>query len=165
MYDNSLTLKRLKFSVMFLLGVVMIIFPNSLISILLFILGLYVAILGFNALVSAVILLKYSKSWRYDGFKALILSIIGCLLLFNTGVIASALSGFIFIILGLIIFAIGIMAIAQTREYSAGIIFIVVGLLIALFPLGVSFFITRLIGVSLVFLSVSLLLSIKTRSS
>lgn len=165
MPDNSIILKRVKFSIMFLMGFIMVLFPNLLISILIFILGLYLAVLGFNALVSAIILIKYRKGWVYDGIKALLLSVIGLGLLFNIGTVAIALSGIIFVIIGLLLLTIGIIAIVRTGENSAGVIFIVVGLLIALFPLGVSHFITRLIGLSLIALSISLLFTLRSRSS
>ena len=55
---------------------------------------------------------------------------------------------------------IGIMAIVRAKENSAGIMFIVLGLLIALFPLGVSALITRVIGASLIGLSIYLLISL-----
>lgn len=164
MSDNDLILKRIKFSIMFLMGVIIVIFPNLLISILVFSLGLYLVILSFNALISAVTLIKFRRGWKYDGIKALLLALAGFGLLFNAGNVAVALSGVFFVILGIILLAVGITAVIRTRETSAGIIFIVVGLLIALFPIGVSFFITRLIGISLIGLSITLLLSIRTRS-
>ena len=164
MNENILVLKRVKFSVMFILGLIMIIFPNSLISILLFVLGLYLTILGFYALISAITLIKFSREWRYEGIKALLLLTLGIVLVFNTGAVAAAVSGFIFIVIGIIILLVGIAAIVQTREYTSGLIFIIVGLLIGIFPLGVSFFITRIIGVSLVLLSISLLFSIRSKS-
>ncbi len=56
------------------------------------------------------------------------------------------------------------MAIVRAKENSAGIMFIILGLLIALFPLGVSALITRVIGASLIGLSVYLLVSLKKSS-
>lgn len=161
---NELVLKRVKFIVMLILGIVMVIKPNSLLSIVLFILGIYLAVLGFNALISSITLLKFKKGWKYDGVKAVVFLLVGTVLLFNTASIAMALSGVLFVIVGLFIFSIGLMAIVRAKENSAGIMFIILGLLIALFPLGVSNLITRVIGGTLIGLSIYLLLSLNKDS-
>ncbi|QEN03955.1 hypothetical protein EW093_04320 [Thiospirochaeta perfilievii] len=165
--NNDIVLKNIKFSIMLILGLVLVINPTSLLSILLFILGFYFIIIGFNSLISSVILIKFRKGWVYDGVKAAILLIAGIVLVFNTGKIAVTISSLVFVIIGLLIFFIGVMAIIRVKETSAGIILIVLGLLIALFPLGVSNLITRIIGGSLIGLSLYLLLSINnlTKSS
>jgi hypothetical protein len=126
---NDVLLKKVKFLVMLILGIVMVAKPNSLLVILLFILGAYLTVLGFNAFISCITLIKFKK--------------------------------------GLFILFVGIMAIARAKENSAGIMFIILGLLIALFPLGVSALITRVIGASLMGLSVYLLISLSnsTKSS
>lgn len=162
---NDILLKKVKFLVMLILGIVMVIKPNSLLIILLFILGAYLIVLGFNAFISCITLLKFKKGWLYDGIKALVLLVVGILFLFNTPEIAVALSGILFVILGLFIIFIGIMAIVRAKENSTGILFIIIGLLIALFPLGVSALITRIIGASLIGLSVYLLVSLKNTKS
>lgn len=155
---NDLLLKKVKFIVMLVLGIVMVAKPNSLLAILLFILGIYLIIIGFNAFISCITLIKFKKGWIYDGVKAFILLFVGFILIFNTLSIAVALSGVLFVLIGLFLLFIGIMAMVRAKENSAGIMFIVLGLLIALFPLGVSALITRIIGASLVGLSVYLLI-------
>ncbi|MBN2619219.1 MAG: DUF308 domain-containing protein [Spirochaetales bacterium] len=152
----------LKFILMLILGVVIVIIPNSLISILIFSLGCYLFLLGINSLISSVSLIRYGKGWKYDGVRAILYLLFGSLIIFNAGYIATILSGFIFVIIGLFILAVGIIAIVRTKETSAGIVLIVLGLLIALFPLGVSNFIIRIIGLTLIGLSVTLLVNTKS---
>ncbi|MGL1893289.1 MAG: hypothetical protein OCD02_16760 [Spirochaetaceae bacterium] len=165
MTSNENVLKTVKFSIMLIMSLVIIIKPNSLLSIMLFVLGGYMVLIGIYALISFLALIKYKKGWVPEGLRFLILTTLGCLLLFNSTVVAGFLSGAIFVVLGLLIMLVGVVAIARTKETSAGIIFLIVGFIIAIFPLGVSFFVTRIIGFSLLFLSVYLLVSLKTKSS
>ncbi len=162
--DDSIY-KSVKFTIMFLMGLVILIDPNSLLTIVLFVTGLYFVLVGINALVSSVALMKYSKGWVYDGVKFIILTVIGALITFNAGGFATTISGVVFVILGLSITTVGVVAISRSREHSGGIVLIVIGLLIIIFPLGVSFFITRILGLSLMGLAVYLLMILKTRSS
>ncbi len=162
---NETLFKRVKFSIMFVMGLVILIKPNSLLTILLFVMGIYLLVIGFNALISSITLIKYNKGWIYDGVKFLVLTLFGAILTFNASNVAVAISGIIFVVVGLGIIGIGVAAIIRTKENSAGILFIVLGLLIALFPLGVSFFITRIIGISLMALAAYLIMSVGPKSS
>ena len=162
--SDVVILKNIKFSIMLILGAVMVIIPNSLLSILLFILGGYLIVLGFNAFISCITLIKFRKGWIYDGIKAFILLALGIISVFNTSGIAKTLSGILYVLIGLFILFIGIMAIVRARENSAGIMFIILGLLISLFPLGVSNLVTRLIGASLIGLSIFLLYTLNNKT-
>ncbi len=145
-------------------GLTIIILPNSFLSILLFISGGYLSVLGYFALVSGLTLIKYKKGWTIDLIKAFILLFIGAILLFNSSTIASFLSGFLSVIIGLIVLAFGIIVIMKKNLNSVGVFFIIIGLLISLNPVGFSYFIIRLIGILLIALSVYLINN-KTRSS
>lgn len=163
---NKDTLFRvIKFSFMLVLGIVITINPNSLLSILLFVTGVYLTINGFYSLVSTLSLIKYRKGWVYEGVKTFIMLSLGSLLLFNSSIVATTIYGVVSVVIGLLFIFVGIMAIARTKEASSGIFFVVIGILIAIFPLGFSYLITRGIGISLIVLSAYLLYSLKSRSS
>lgn len=153
-----------KFSSILVMGVIITVNPNSLLTIMLFVTGLYLCISGFNSLISTLSLIKYQRGWIYEGIRTLIYLIIGLSLLFNSSGIATLVSGLISVLIGLFFIILGIMAIYRTKESSSGIFFIVIGIIIAIFPLGFSYLITRIIGVSLIILASYLLYSIKARS-
>lgn len=148
---------------MLLLGLLITIFPDSLISIVILILGAYLTFIGGTAMVSTLNLIKYKRGWQIEGVRALIFITIGLILLFNVHSFAVTLSGLVFVIIGLSILALGIVAIVRSGEQHTGIVLIVIGLLITIFPIGVSHLITRVIGVCLIFISTTLML--KSRSS
>ena len=151
--------------IMLIMGIIITISPNSLLSTLLFAVGAYLFVVGFNMFVSSLSLLKYSREWMVLGIEAVILLIFGSLLLFNSFSIAKALSGVLFVILGITILAVGIIAIVKLKELNVGILFTVIGSIIAIFPLGVSFFITRIIGLSFIVWAISILIANKTKFS
>lgn len=155
-------MKSIKLTIMLLLGLLITIFPDSLISIAILVLGAYLIFLGVNALVSTLNLIKYRRGWQIEGVRALVFITVGLILLFNVYGLALTLSGVFFVIIGLAILALGILAIIRSGEQHTGVVLIVIGLLITIFPIGISHLITRVIGISLIFISTTLILRSKS---
>lgn len=138
---------------MLLVGLVIIIFPNSLISMLLIAAGAYFTFLGALGFVNGIKLIKFRKRVNVELIKGVLLLIGGVILLFNSPALARALSSVLFILTGILLLVSGIIAIKRTGDSSSGVMLIVIGGLIAIFPLGVTFLITRIIGTVLVIIS------------
>lgn len=153
---------RIKLYILMLLGLLITIFPDSLISIVLIFIGLYTTYIGVLALISTLQLVRYRRGWQIEGVRAASFLLLGLVLLFNTQVIAITISGIFFVLLGLMILSLGITAVIRSREYQVGSVIIVVGLLITLFPIGISHLITRVIGMILLITSLSMLLKIRS---
>lgn len=145
--------------ILLLMGLFITIKPGSLLAILIFTVGIYFFILGFYSLVSFLSHIKYSRRLGGDGIQAFVFLIVGTVLIFNASFLSLALTGMFFVLLGLIIITVGITAIVRIKDIYMGSIFIGIGLIISLFPLGVSLMITRGIGLIAVIFALSLLIN------
>lgn len=156
--------KIIKFTFMLVMGVIITVRPSSLLSMLLLITGIYLCVIAFNSFVSTLSLIKYHKGWVYDGVRTLALAVLAIILVVNSVEVAKVIYGFLAVLIGLFVILVGVMAIVRTREVSSGIFFIIVGTLIALFPMDFSYLVIRVIGISLIIFSSYLLYSLKARS-
>lgn len=156
-------MKEYKYIVMIILGAIITFFPNSLLSMLFIAVGVYITITGFGYFISGIKLIKYRKGVEIDFVRGVLLVILGAAVLFNSPYLSRVLSTLVFILLGLALTGLGVLAGIRSKDITSGIVLIVTGILIAVFPLGVSYLIIRIIGIILI-LSSTYLFS-RSRSS
>lgn len=156
-------MKEYKYIVMLILGAIITFFPNSLLSMLFIAVGVYITITGFTYFISGLKLIKYRKGVEIDFIRGVLLVILGTAILFNSPYLSRVLSTLVFILLGLSLTGLGVLAGIRTKDITSGIVLIVTGVLIAVFPLGVSYLMIRIIGI-IIILSSTYLFS-RTRSS
>lgn len=143
-------MREYKYIVMLILGVIITFFPNSLLSMIFIAVGSYIIIAGFIYFISGLKLIKYKRGVEIDFIRGVLLIILGALILFNSPYLSRILSSIVFILLGISLTGLGILAGIRTKDATSGIVLIVSGILIAIFPLGVSYLIIRIIGVVLI---------------